>query len=298
MQGSGIANIDNATAIVKLNETGDVSLFISASDNGMGTDTVLMQLAAETLKVNPEEINLIAADTDLTPYDPGSYASSGAYVTGMAVVNACNDLKQRIISAAAKHWKVDPSEIDIDDGVIHYNDSHLDYIDLGRILSVGPAGGTLVGTGSFGHPASPPPYMAGFAEIEYDPETGVVKVVDYVGVVDCGTVINPPLAKVQVESGIVQGIGYALYEDVRYGDTGQLFTNNFMQYKIPTRPDISKVRVAFEESYEPSGPYGAKSIGEVVINTSAPAIQSAIHAATGRYLYRLPMKPEMILFGE
>lgn len=298
MQGSGIANIDNATAIVKLNETGDISLFISASDNGMGTDTVLVQLAAETLKVDPQEITLIAADTDLTPYDPGSYASSGAYVTGMAVVNACNDLKDKIIAAAAKHWNVPPAEVAIKDSGVHHEDTHLLYLDLARVLSVGPSGGTLVGTGSFGHPASPPPYMAGFADIEYDPKTGVVRVVDYVGVVDCGTVINPPLATVQAESGVVQGIGYALYEDVLYGPTGQLFTNNFMQYKIPTRPDIPQVRVAFEESYEPSGPYGAKSIGEVVINTSAPAIQSAIHAATGRYLYRLPMKPEDILFGD
>lgn len=298
MQGSGIANIDSASAIIKLNETGDLSLFISASDNGMGTDTVLVQLAAETLRVSPEDITLIAADTDLTPYDPGSYASSGAYVTGMAVVKACQHLKEQIIESAAAHWQVPPAEVDIKDGAIYHEDTHLDYIDLARVLSVGPAGKTLVGTGSFGHPASPPPYMAGFAEIDYDPKTGLVKVVDYVGVVDCGTVINPPLAQVQVESGIVQGIGYALYEDVVYGPTGQLFTNNFLQYKLPTRPDIPQVRVAFEESYEPSGPYGAKSIGEVVINTSAPAIQSAIHAATGRYLYRLPMKPETILFGE
>lgn len=295
MQGSGIANIDNASAIVKLNETGDLTLFISASDNGMGTDTVLVQLAAQTLEVTPEEIITVSADTDLTPYDPGSYASSGAYVTGMAVVNACNDLKEKIRQAAARHWKVPVAEVTTGESGVHHEDTHLTYVDLARIQSVGPAGGNLVGTGSFGHPASPPPYMAGFAEIELDPLTGVVRVLDYVGVVDCGTVLNPALATVQAESGIVQGIGYALFEDVVYGKTGQLFTNSFLQYKLPTRPDIPSVRVAFEESYEPSGPYGAKSIGEVVINTPAPAIQSAIHAATGRYLKKLPMKPEHII---
>ena len=136
--------------------------------------------------------------------------------------------------------------------------------------------------------------MVGMAEVEVDKETGSVGVLDYVAVVDCGTPINPNLARVQTEGGIAQGIGMALFEDVQYTDKGKIRNNSFMQYKIPTRVDIGHIRVEFESSYEPNGPFGAKSIGEVVINTPLPAIADAIYNAIGTRFYELPITPEKI----
>ena len=144
---------------------------------------------------------------------------------------------------------------------------------------------------------SPPPFVAGFAEVEVDKETGKVTLLDFVAVVDCGTVINPALARVQTEGGIVQGIGMALFEDVQYDKKGNLQSNSFMTYKIPGRGDVGTIRVAFEESYEPTGPFGAKSVGEVVINTPSPAIVAAIYNAVGVQITDLPVTPEKVFNG-
>ena len=139
--------------------------------------------------------------------------------------------------------------------------------------------------------------MVGMAEVEVDTESGSVEVLDYVAVVDCGTPLTPHLARVQTEGGIAQGIGMALSEDIQYKDKGKVRNNSFMQYKIPTRQDIGNIRVAFESSYEKSGPFGAKSIGELVIDTPCPALAEAIYNATGVRLTELPMTPEKIAMG-
>ena len=152
-------------------------------------------------------------------------------------------------------------------------------------------------TASHSSTVSPPPYMVGMVEIELDKETGKVEILDYVAVVDCGTPINPNLARIQAEGGIVQGIGMALSENVTYGPKGNILENSFMQYKIPTRLDMGHLQVEFESSYEPTGPFGAKSIGEIVINTPAPALAHAIYNATGVWHRTLPITPEKILMG-
>lgn len=139
--------------------------------------------------------------------------------------------------------------------------------------------------------------MVGMAEIEVDKETGEAELLDYVAVVDCGTPVNPNLARVQVEGGIAQGIGMALYEDVVYNEKGKNYSNSFMQYKIPSRLDVGNIRVEFESSYEPSGPFGAKSIGEIVINTPSPAIANAISNAVGVRVRELPITAEKIFWG-
>ena len=140
--------------------------------------------------------------------------------------------------------------------------------------------------------------MVGMVEIELDKDTGHVEIIDYVAVVDCGTVINPNLARVQTEGGLAQGIGMALYENVQYNERGRLYENSLMQYKIPTRLDVGKLRVEFESSYEPTGPFGAKSIGEIVINTPSPALAHAIYNATGKWFRELPITPEKIVMGD
>ena len=151
---------------------------------------------------------------------------------------------------------------------------------------------------SHSSPVSPPPYMVGMVEIELDRETGGVEVLNYAAVVDCGTPINPNLARIQTEGGLVQGIGMALFENVTYNDRGGIIENSLMQYKIPTRLDMGKLRVEFESSYEPTGPFGAKSVGEIVINTPSPALAHAIYRATGVWHRELPITPEKILMAQ
>uniref|UniRef100_UPI00262BB349 xanthine dehydrogenase family protein molybdopterin-binding subunit n=1 Tax=Terrisporobacter sp. TaxID=1965305 RepID=UPI00262BB349 len=176
-------------------------------------------------------------------------------------------------------------------------DKSISVFDLAVDVTVGPNKNQLVGYATHGSPVSPPPFIAGFVETEIDKETGKVDIVDYVAVVDCGTVINKNLAKIQVEGGIVQGIGMALYEDVVYTERGELASNTFMQYKIPTRKDVGNIIVDFEESYEPTGPFGAKSVGEVVVNTACPAIENAIYNGLGINLNTLPMTPEKVFMA-
>lgn len=297
MQGSGIANIDTASAEIRLNDDGNYTLLIGSTDMGTGSDTILNQMAAEVLDTSIESITVNAADTDFSPYDPGSYASSTTYVTGMAVVKACEDLKNQIIECGANHLNCSVKEIEFD-GKRVFKTQGEDFIDLKKIaeLQILGFGGKrqLVGNATHGSEVSPPPFIAGFAEVEVDMETGKVELIDFVSVIDCGTVINPKLATIQAEGGIVQGIGLALFEEVRYDQQGRLTTDSFMQYKIPTRRDFGNIQVIFEESYEPTGPFGAKSIGEIVINTPAPAIVDAIYNAVGARITDLPITPEKL----
>lgn len=296
MQGSGIAGIDTASVEIRLNEAGEYTLLTGSTDMGQGSDTMLAQVAAEVLRTAPEDIIVHAADTDISPYDPGSYASSTAYVTGMATLQAAEDLKRKIISAGARLLEADAGQIEFDGQLIRTADGSktMTLAKLAELLVLGAGQQQLVGTATYGSPISPPPFIAGFVEVEVDPETGVVDLLDYVAVVDCGTVLNANLARIQVEGGIAQGIGMALYEDVRYNEYGKMQTNSFMQYKIPCRKDVGKIRVAFEASYEPTGPFGAKSVGEVVINTPPPAIAHAIYNAVGASITRLPITPEKV----
>ena len=150
-------------------------------------------------------------------------------------------------------------------------------------------------TASHSSPVSPPPYMVGMVEIELDKETGHVEVLNVCAVVDCGIPINPALATIQTEGGLVQGIGHTLMENVTINKKGKIIEDNFLQYKLPTRLDMGHLKVEFEQSYEPTGPFGAKSIGEIVINTPAPALAHAIYRATGVWHRELPITPEKIL---
>ncbi|GAA0744770.1 xanthine dehydrogenase family protein molybdopterin-binding subunit [Clostridium oceanicum] len=299
MQGSGIANIDSASARIRLNDDGTYTLYIGSTDMGTGSDTILLQMAAEILETSMENITVVAADTDTSPYDPGSYASSTTYVTGMAVVKAAEELKKKIIKSASEFLKVSKDEIEFSKNIIvnMKDESKLSLKEFSGAILLGPSGTQLIGRGSYGSPISPPPFIAGFAEIEVDKETGKIDLLDYVAVVDCGTVINRNLAIMQVEGGIVQGIGMAMYEDVRYNYKGKMDTDSFMQYKIPCRKDIKSVRVDFEESYEKTGPFGAKSIGEVVINTPPPAIAAAVKNAVGVNIRTLPITSEKVFMA-
>ena len=299
MQGSGIANIGTASAEIRLNDDGNFTLLTGATDMGTGCDTILSQMAAEILEIPMETIVLIAGDTDTSPYDPGSYASSTTYVAGGAVVKAAKELKDKILEQGSKFLGVSLQDVEMDGLVVRTvsGDEEMSLAKIAELTILGTGNLQLVGYATQGCEVSPPPYVAGFAEVEVDQETGKVELIDYVAVVDCGTVINPNLARIQAEGGIVQGIGMALYEQVNYNDLGKMATNSFMQYKIPCRKDVGKVRIAFEESYEPTGPFGAKSIGEVVANTPSPAIAHAVYNAVGVRVNHLPITPEKVFLG-
>ena len=298
MQGSGISRVDVGSATIKLTEDGIYTLTIAAADMGTGCDTILAQMAAECLDCSVDQIIVSGADTDTSPYDSGSYASSTTYITGKAVEKACLKLQEQIRKLAATMLKCEEEKVEFD-GHIARNLENGNAVTLEEIgtASMCACNQALQVTESHSSPVSPPPYMVGAVEIELDKETGHVEILDYAAVVDCGTVINPNLARVQAEGGIVQGIGMTLYENIQYTDKGQMMNNSLMQYKIPTRLDMGKIRVEFAPSHEETGPFGAKSIGEVVINTPLPAITHAIANATGLWFNELPITSEQIAMG-
>lgn len=297
MQGSGISAVDVGSAEIKLNEDGFYTLYIGAADMGTGCDTILAQIAAETLNCDIDKICVCKADSDTSPYDSGSYASSTTYVTGKAVEKACRKLIDKIKEFSSDILNVPPSKLEFTGSRVCTPSGESITLEYIAIRATCFCNNALHAVCSHSSPVSPPPFMVGMAEIELDKETGSVKVCDYTAVVDCGTPVNVNLARIQAEGGIVQGIGMALYENVTYGETGHIAENSFMQYKIPTRMDIGSLNIEFESSYEESGPYGAKSIGEIVINTPSPAIAHAIHNATGVWHRELPITPEKILMS-
>ena len=298
MQGSCISNLDVGSATIKLGDEGFYNLIIGAADMGTGCDTILAQIAAETLDCPVDHIEVFGADTDASPYDSGSYASSTTYLTGKATEMACNELKENLCKIAAGLMGCEVSEVDFQgNGVAKLDGSG--FVSLADIATKSMLNNNIAvqTTATHSSPLSPPPFMAGMVEVEIDKETGELDILDYVAVVDCGTAINPNLARVQTEGGLVQGIGMALSENVSYTENGSIRENSFMQYKVPTRLDMGHLRVEFEESHEKTGPYGAKSIGEIVINTPAPALAHAIYRATGVWHRTLPMTAENILMG-
>lgn len=298
MQGSSISNVDLASVEVKLQDDGFYTLSIGATDMGTGCDTILAQIMAECMDCDIDQIITNGVDTDTSPYDSGSYASSTTYLTGTAVVKACEELKGKIVQMAAELMQIEADHITFDGSkIVSVQDGkEMELKDFAHTCFAGGKGRNLIATGSHVSKTSPPPFMVGIAEVDVDKETGAVSVHDYVSVVDCGTIINSNLVRVQAEGGIAQGIGMALFEDIKYSDKGKMINNSFFQYKIPTRLDVGTIRVDFIPSYEDNGPFGAKSIGEVVINTPSPAIASAVRHATGFQVRTLPITPEKVLF--
>ena len=329
MQGSGISSVDVGSATIKVNDDGFYTLSIGAADMGTGCDTILAQIAAEVLECSVDEITVFGADTDTSPYDSGSCASSTTYVTGKAVEKCALQVREQICKLGAQMMNCPENEVVFDGKVvrrekksavdpekaagIHVVDerensnpqpenvenlgsAEKQQVSLADIATASMCGNgiALEATVTNSSPISPPPFMVGAAEVEVDLETGEAKVIDYAAAVDCGTPVNPNLARVQAEGGILQGIGMALTENITYNKLGKLAENSLMQYKIPTRVDIGKIRVDFESSYENEGPFGAKSIGEVVINTPLPAVADAIYNATGTRFYELPITPDKI----
>ena len=295
MQGSGITSVDVGSASLKINDDGFYTLSIGAADMGTGCDTILAQIAAEVLDCPLDNVTVLGADTDSSPYDSGSYASSTTYVTGKAVEQCAEQLKQKICQVGAGLLGLDERAVVFAGDAVTSEDG-TQRATLAQIAAASQCGSNTALEAVVTHSSeiSPPPFMVGAAEVEVDLETGEAQVIRYEAAVDCGTPVNPNLARVQAEGGILQGIGMALTENVTYDDRGMPQENSLMQYKIPARNDLGPIHVVFESSYEGTGPFGAKSIGEVVINTPLPAVADAIDHATHKRFYELPITREQI----
>ena len=295
MQGSGITSVDVGSASLKINDDGFYTLSIGAADMGTGCDTILAQIAAEVLECPLDNVTVLGADTDSSPYDSGSYASSTTYVTGKAVEQCAEQLKQKLCQVGAGLLGLDERAVVFAGDAVTSEDG-TQRATLAQIAAASQCGSNTALEAVVTHSSeiSPPPFMVGAAEVEVDLETGEAQVIRYEAAVDCGTPVNPNLARVQAEGGILQGIGMALTENVTYDDRGMPRENSLMQYKIPARNDIGHIHVVFESSYEGTGPFGAKSIGEVVINTPLPAVADAIYHATHKRFYELPITREQI----
>ena len=295
---TSIPMADKATVTIRLEMDGTYLLLTGAADLGTGSDTILCQIAAEALQTDAGRIRIVSGDTDSGTYDAGAFASSTTYVAGNGVKKAAEEVICKIVELGAKMLGAEVDAVEfMGDGVrLRSDPSNFVSIEAIGTKADGPGTDVIIGSATFVSPGPPLTCSAGFVEIELDIETGKIEVIEFDLLADCGKVINPALARVQAEGGIMMGLGLALYEDVHYREDGKLQTDSFMQYKIPCREDINrmKLNVEFIETYEPSGPFGAKSIGEAIVHVAAPAIQGALINAAGIALRDLPFTPEKV----
>ncbi|HTX17108.1 MAG TPA: molybdopterin cofactor-binding domain-containing protein [Bacteroidota bacterium] len=302
MQGSAIPEIDMASAYMKMNDDGSFNLLVGATDLGTGSDTVLAQIASEVLDTPVEKIIVTSSDTDHTPFDKGAYASSTTYLSGHAVKKCAEEIKRQILVVGADILELPVGELEIEDGrVVKKNPGRNEEVPAVSLAEICQSSlyqkrqAQIQATASHVSPKSPPPFAAHFVEVEVDTATGVIKLLNYVATVDCGTPINPTLAEGQAQGAIVNGISYALFEDYHFSPQGILLNDTFGKYGMLTACDIPPITVKLVASYEESGPFGAKSVSEININGALPAIANAFHHATGKRLFRAPFTPEYVL---
>ena len=296
MQGSGIPEIDMAAATIKMNEDGSFNLLIGATDIGTGSDTILAQMAAEVLGVPLSKMVVTSSDTDTTPFDVGAYASSTTYVSGTAVVRAAEKVRAQILAVAAPLLESPAEGLFLrEEAVVAANGSRVGLDRVCQRAMYESDQFQIAATASFVPSESPPPFLANFAEVAVDTETGRVNVLHYVAAVDCGVAIHPKLAEGQLEGSIVNGLGYALTEEMIISSRGRVRNPSLFDYKIPGALDLPKLEVVLVDSYEPTGPMGAKSVGEIGINGPIPTIANAIYDAVGVRLRKTPFTPERVL---
>ena len=304
MHGTGIAGLDMGAASIKLNDDGSFNLLVGATDLGTGSDTVLAQIAAETLGVLLDEVVIYSSDTDFTPFDTGAYASSTTFISGGAVLKAAEEVSEQIRAHAARHFfgnhpggidDIDPSRLWLENRHVCGPGGQRVSLETVALHATHQADQhQIMATASHMSYLSPAPFAAQFAEVEVDTETGEVEVKKLVMAVDCGIAINPQTAAGQVEGGMVQALGFAHSEDMAYDDAGRLVTTDFVSYPIYRADEMPELGAILVQTYEPSGPYGAKAIAEIPKDGVAPALSSAIRDATGVRIRELPFTPERV----
>ncbi|HZS47172.1 MAG TPA: molybdopterin cofactor-binding domain-containing protein [Blastocatellia bacterium] len=295
MQASGIPGIDMGASSIKMNEDGSFNLLTGATDLGTGADTVLAQIAAETLSVDTNQIIIHSADTDMTPFDTGAYASSTTYISGGAVQRAAEDVRQQILRVASKLLEVDASELTTENSrVIAPSGESISYAEICLSTLYQREQFQIMAMASHMSYESPPPFAAVFSEVEVDTETGLMRVVKLVEAIDCGVAINPQMAEGQIEGAATQSLGYATSESMPFDENGRMLHTSFRDYNIYTAVDMPELEGILVRTYEPTGPFGAKAVAEIPINGPAPAIANAIYNAIGIRIRDLPFTPEKI----
>ena len=296
MQGSGIPLVDMGAAAMKMNEDGSFNLYVGATDIGTGSDTILAQIAAEVLQVDLDKIIVLSSDTDLTPFDVGAYASSTTYISGAAVLKCAQKIAGQIISAAAGLLGSDPADLKIEKNRVKdtRRKREAGYAEIAVYALYQHDQFQIQAQASHVAGESPPPFIAQFAEVELDRASGRLRVLKFVSAVDCGQPINPQLTEGQVEGAVLNGISYALCEEYLFNRQGRMRNPSFGDYKIYSPPDMPEMVTILIDSHESSGPFGAKSVGEIAINGPAPAIANALYDAAGVRLFSLPLTPERV----
>jgi len=300
MQGTAIPYLDMGAASLKINDDGSFNLLVGATDLGTGSDTVLAQMAAETLGVPLEDIIIHSSDTDFTPFDKGAYASSTTYISGTAVSRAAAQMAEKIRQRAALMFKTQGVEVEAG------------LIKLANRCAFAPSGEKvtlaqialntlhhkqqeqLMTVASYVSPNSPPPFGAQFATVLVDRETGQVTVEDLVFAVDSGVIINPSTASGQIEGGVAQALGYGVSEEMVYNERGEARETDLSDYHIFRADEMPTIKTIFVETYEKSHPFGAKAVAEIPMDGAAPAIGNAVLDACGADIKDNPITPEKV----
>ena len=297
MHGTAIAGLDMGAASIKMNDDGSFNVLVGATDLGTGSDTVLAQIAAETLGVPTSDVIVYSSDTDMTPFDTGAYASSTTFISGGAVKKAAEDVRAQIIERAAKmlDWKLEIGNWKLENRAVIAPDGRsvsLAEIALHSLHTEDQR--QIMATASHMSFVSPPPFGAQFAEVEVDTETGQIVVKKLVMAVDCGTAINPQTAIGQIEGGMAQALGYTVCDEMVYDDDGRLLTTDLNDYHIFRSDEMPEIKAILVPTFEPSGPFGAKAVAEIPMDGVAPAIANAVYDAVGVRIRDLPITPEKV----
>ena len=295
MHGTAIAGLDMGGATAKLNDDGSFNVLAGGVDIGTGADTAMAQIAAETLGVPLSDIILYTADTDMTPFDTGAYASSTTFISGGAVKKACELVREQIFERARFMLKAkSPTgmilrdrHVYAPDGVVSLEDVALHSLHLEDQRQI-------MATASHMSLHAPSPFGAQYAEVEVDTETGQVTVKKLVMAVDCGTAINPLGATGQIEGGMTQALGYAVCEEMAYDPAGRPLATRLGDYRIFQADEMPELRALLVPTFDPSGPFGAKAVAEIPMDGVAPAVANAVFHATGVRLRELPLTPDRV----
>ena len=304
------SNMPHTTVHIKIDRDAAVTVYTGASEIGQGSDTMQVQIAAEVLGVTADRIKLIAADTELTPIDLGSYSSRVTFMAGNACLNAAKDMRDQIVAAVAKKLGCAAEDFEAKNGRISHKS------DAGKSVSFDEAvavalefHGALVARGTYAPPETarggkfkgagvgPSPaysYSAQVAEVTVDPETGQVRVDKIVAAHDCGKALNPLTVEGQIEGSVYMGFGQALQEDMIWKD-GRLMNPSLLEYRIPATKENPEIESIIVESIDPEGPFGAKEAGEGSLAATIPAIANAIFDAVGVRINSTPITPDKIL---
>ena len=301
--GSGTypACVEIAGCRLILNQDGSVHMQIGATEIGQGSDTALAQMAAETLGIDYDAIHVVSEqDTDVTPFDPGAYASRQTYVAAPAVHQAAGKLKAKILEHCHLMTGEDKENLDLSGGKIIRKDQPesvvLDLQDLALDSYYHKErGGQLTAEVSSKTCTNAPSYGCTFVDLEVDIEMCAVTIKQIINVHDAGKIIHPLSAEGQVHGGMAMGVGMALFEELLVDpESGWIYNGNLLDYKIPTCMDIPDLESAFVETFDPTSPYGNKSLGEPPIISQGPAIRNAIWDATGVKINEMPMTPKVL----